>query len=251
MPKKQSFGANAGAADLTGSRRSGRAGTRLAILESSYSCTVAPARKGTWGGARNGADRESLGLSDKQVSELIEAASFALATGRIFQRHWIIHYGKAGIAERDGARFVGHMLDLLRRQVKRADGELTALWVREWASNLGGHVHILLHLPAGFSMRNRSTRLVKAAGGRCLPTVTQMKRIGGQLARGPGGTAHQRVNAANVVRYLLKAASEETGARLDLKYSGRTGRILGLRYGSTVNIKPAARKRNSSASAGS
>lgn len=229
--------------DPAGSRRSGRSGTRLAILESSFSCIVAPAANGTWGGVRNRANRESFGLADKQVGELIEAASFALATGRTFQRHWIVHYGKAGIAERDGARFVGHVLDLLRRQAKRAGGELTALWVREWASSLGGHVHILLHLPADFSLRNRTARLVKAAGGRCVPGVTRIKHIGGRLARGPGGSDHQRVNAENVIDYVMKAASEETGARLDLKYSGRVGRIIGLRYGSTHNIKPAARKR--------
>lgn len=226
-----------------GSRRSGRSGTRLAILDSTYSCTVASASKGAWGGARNRGDRESFGLNDKQVAELIEAARFALATGRTFQRHWIVHYGKAGIAERDGARFVGKMLDLLRRQAKRAGGELTALWVREWASDLGGHVHILLHLPPGMTLRNRTARLVRAAGGRCIPTVTRVKAIGGRLARGPSTAAHQRVNAENVVRYVLKAASTETGARLDLKYSGRTGRIIGLRYGSTQNIKSAARKR--------
>jgi hypothetical protein len=243
MAKKRPSGASASETDLAGSRRSGRSGTPLAILESSFSCTVAPATKLTWGGARNRADRESFGLSDKQVAELIEAAGFALATGRTFQRHWIVHYGKAGIAERDGARFVGHMLDLLRRQAKRAGGEMTALWVREWASSLGGHVHVLLHLPDGFSMRNRTTRLVKAAGGRCVPGVTRIKHIGGRLARSPSGAVHQRANAALVVRYILKAASEETGARLDLKYSGRRGRIIGLRYGSTHSIKPAARRR--------
>lgn len=247
MLEKRSFGGIPTVRNLPGTCGSVGPGTELANLDSTYSCSVASARKGSWGGARNRADRVSFGLEDYQVDELIEAAKFAVAAGRTFQRHWIIHYGKAGIAERDGARFIGVMLDLLRRQAKRAGGELTALWVREWASDLGGHVHVLLHLPLGMSLRNRTARLVRAAGGRCIPTVTRVKYIGGGLARGTSGGLHQRANADSVMRYLLKAASTETGARLGLKYSGRTGRVVGKRCGVTQNIGPAARARHGKA----
>ena len=141
------------------------------------------AKREAWGGARNRADRTSDRLSDKHVAKLIEAAEFAFATGRVFQRHWIVHYGKAGIAPADGARFVGKLLDLAGKQARRAGEELTALWVRECASDKGEHVHILLHLPVGLWLRNRTQRWIEAAGGTYRPGVSRTCIIGGRLPK--------------------------------------------------------------------
>jgi hypothetical protein len=223
-----------------------RSGTALANYSDTPSCDLAqPTRRqpGTWGGARNRADRTSDGLSDKQVAGLIDAAELAFSSDRIFQRHWTVHYGLAGIAPRGGARFVSRLLDLASKQARREGGHMTALWVRECASGKGEHVHILLHLPAGMSLRNRTRRWINAAGGTWRRGVSKVTIVGGLLSKvEKSSEARQRENAENVVRYLLKAASEETGARLDLTRWGRGGRIVGKRCGWTQNAGHGARR---------
>lgn len=119
-------------------------GTALAIYRDTLSCerpVVSASLKGAWGGARNRPDRSSELLADAKVTELLDAAAFALATGRVFQRHWVVHYGKAGVQPRDGMRFVSKLLNLVSKQARREGGEMTALWVRERASDYGEHVH--------------------------------------------------------------------------------------------------------------
>lgn len=223
-----------------------RSGTALANYSDTPSCDLAqPSRyqPGTWGGARNRAARTSDGLSDKQVAGLMDAAGCAFATGRVFQRHWTVHYGLAGVPPGDGARFVSRLLDLVSKQARREGGHMTALWVRECASGKGEHVHVLLHLPAGMSLRNRTRRWINAAGGTWKLGVSKVTIVGGLLAKvEKSSDARQRENAENVVRYLLKAASEETGARLDLTRWGRGGRIVGKRCGWTQNAGHGARR---------
>lgn len=231
------------------SRLSTETGTALATIAYTPCCVVAlpfcPA-KATWGGARNRADRSSDALADHKVDDLLNAARFALATGRTFQRHWIVHYGRAGIAEHEAAGFLRKLFDQVGRQARRAGGELTALWVRELASDYGEHVHILLHLPTGLSLRNQTRRWIETAGGTYQPGVSMTKSIGGRLDKQPekNGTnrgEHHRANAANVVRYLLKSASAEKGGQLGLTRHGRGGHIIGKRCGWTQNIGQAAR----------
>ncbi|ANU08452.1 hypothetical protein A6F65_02166 [Paraurantiacibacter namhicola] len=175
---------------------------------------------------------------------MLDAAAFALATGRTFQRHWIIHYGKAGIAAHDGARFVSQVLALASKQARREGGALTALWVRERASEKGEHVHILLHLPAAMRLHGRTRRWIDTAGGTWRAGVSRVRIVGGRLPSGDAaaGEAHA-MNAANVLRYFLKAGSQETGKRLGLTRAGCSGRIIGKRCGWTQNIGAAARGR--------
>lgn len=201
------------------------------------------APRGTWGGARNRADIATDCLSDERVAALIDAAAYALAMGWLFQRHWIVHYGKAGVAPDKGRRFVGRLLELVRKQARREGGDLVALWVRERASDIGEHAHILLFVPPGMSLRNRTRRWIAAAGGKCVRGVSKVKVIGGRLPRtnSRAPASHYRENAANVVGYLLKSAEAATGERLALKYSGRGGRIIGKRCGWTENIGAKAR----------
>lgn len=223
-----------------------QSGTALANYSDTPSCDLAqPLRcqPRTWGGARNRADRTSDGLSDSRVAGLIDAAAFAFATDRTFQRHWTVHYGMAGIQPSDGARFVSRLLDLVSKQARREGGCMTALWVRECASGKGEHVHILLHLPAGMSLRNQTRRWINAAGGTWKRDVSKVTIVGGVLSKvEKSSEERQRENAENVVRYLLKAASKETGARLDLTRLGCGGRIVGKRCGWTENIGLGARR---------
>lgn len=252
MPNKLPFGECASRVTLVQSLAFPETGTDLANYSYTSSCSLVrrdTAVSGAWGGARNRGDRETIALADDKIDALLSAAIFAFAMGRTFQRHWIVHYGKAGIAEHDAGRFIGRLLHQLGKQARRAGGELVALWVRETASDLGGHVHILLHLPVGMVLRNRTRRWIVAAGGRYETGVSRTKRIGGRLVNVKvAGTddgidgAHHRANAENVVRYLLKSATLEKGESLGLKYSGRGGRIVGKRCGWTQNIGQAVRE---------
>lgn len=216
-------------------------GTALANYSSTLSCDLAlpeDGQRGRWGGARNRADRVSYGLTDKQVADILSAAKYAMNTGLVFQRHWTVHYGLAGIEPRDGARFVSHLLDMVAKQARREGGRMTALWVRECASEKGEHVHILLHLPAALRLHGRTRRWIEAAGGRWQRGVSKMRTVGGALSKVEGDRDARRIaNAANVVRYLLKAASVETGELLDLTCAGQGGRIVGKRWGRTQNLK--------------
>ena len=230
-------------AEISGSAKTG---TACAIYTNVPSCEHSQPRdeaKGSWGGLRNSALRTSEVLNDRQVEALLEAARYAIAAGRVFQRHWTIHYGKAGIAPQDGARFVSKLLDQVSKQAKREGGEMTALWVRERASGKGEHLHVLLHLPAAMRLQGRTRRWIVAAGGNWQPGISKVRIIGGRLSKGSGSCeAVVRENAANVVRYLLKAADSETGERLSLPKSGKGGTIIGKRCGWTQNIGRRARK---------
>ena len=220
-------------------------GTALANYSPTPSCDLAvpeDGQPGTWGGARNRADRVSYGLTDRQVADLLSAAEYGLKTGRVFQRHWTVHYGLAGIKPSDGARFVSRLLDMAAKQARREGGRLTALWVRECASGKGEHVHILLHLPAGMRLHGRTRRWIEAAGGRWQRGVSKVRTVGARSTKvEENSKAHRIANAANVVRYLLKAASVKTGERLALTRAGRGGRIVGKRCGWTQNVGSRAR----------
>jgi hypothetical protein len=215
-------------------------GTGVANYSPTVSCDLAQpnkAAKGTWGGARNRADRVSYHLSDAQVEKLMEAARYAFESERIFQRHWTVHYGLAGIESADGARFVGKLIDLVKKQARREGGDAYVIWVRERASGKGEHVHILMHLPAGMSLRNRTRRWIVAAGGTYRARVSKVTRIGGLSSKAEESSKDRAcANAANVVRYFLKAGKAETCERLGLNRSGEGGVIFGKRCGWSQNL---------------
>ena len=241
-------------------RATGNSGTRLAILDLAPSCTLdtaSRALKGTWGGPRNSADRVNLHLSRRQVIDLLAATLFARSIGKPFNRHWTVHYELAGIAEHDAARFIGKLIDLARKQARRDGGELAAAWAREGGDGKGGHVHMMLHLPPGMTLRNRTRRWIKAAGGTARRRASKVRIIAGMKAKeniGGGGDEgatlanvsigeHYRVNANAVLSYLLKGADAATAGELGLTRYGEAGPIIGKRAGWTQNIGEAARER--------
>lgn len=210
-------------------------GTALAIIDTIPSCSHS-ATKGTWGGARNTGKKPSWNLSLKNCLDLIEAGDFAEAIGLRFNRHWSVHYAKAGIAETDASRFIGRLLKLAGDYARRHGGRLAAIWVREGGEGKGGHVHILMHLPLGLSLRGRSRLWVRLAGGRCAAKVSRVRPIAGRVSAAESGGAHYRHNVGNVRRYLLKNVDLDAGARLGLQRCGDSGFVIGKRCGWTQNI---------------
>lgn len=246
MVKRSPPRAPDGVLKTAGKRAAVRSGTAFANYRNTPSAGLFPICEPSgngWGGARNRAGRVNWHLSDTQVSSMVAAAAHAEAIGLAFNRHWIIHYQRAGIAEHDGARFISHLLRLVAAQARRDGGTLAAIWARESGDGKGGHVHILMHLPAGLSLRNRTRRWIVAAGGTYQRRVSRVVSIGGRLSHAAERGPHYQHNAARVRAYLLKGASNATGLALGLDRYGERGPIIGKRAGWTQNIGAAARHR--------
>lgn len=218
-----------------------QAGTRLANIATIQGCGLFPAGR-AWGGARNRADRASSFLALAQCEALIAAADHAERIGLPFNRHWTVHYQTAGIAEADAARFIGRLNKLVGEYSRRHGGRFAAIWVREGGEGKGGHVHILMHLPARLSLKGRTRRWVKRAGGTCRSGASYVRAVAGRLLAAESGSEHYAVNVAAVRAYLLKGAGEEAGRALGLARMGEGGPIIGKRCGWTQNIGRAARR---------
>ena len=196
----------------------------------------ARAQERSWGGARNRADRVSEHLTRRQVEGMLQAAARLEKQSKKFNRHWTVHYERAGIADRDGAAFVRGILKRAGEMVRRAGGSMAAIWVRENGNGKGAHVHILLHVPNGFTLRNRTRRWIEAAGGTYRRNVSRVTIIGGTLASARADSQRHRANVQAILGYLCKAANPATGKALGLPRYGEGGRVIGKRCGWTQNI---------------
>jgi len=125
-------------------------GTPLATYRNTLSCGLVPASRGTWGGARNRADRLSDRLTLEQCEKLIAAAMFAEWIGLPFNRHWTIHSERAGIEPYDGQRFIGRLLRLAGNAAKRRGRPFAAVYSRENGDGKGEHS---VHAKAGKRQR--------------------------------------------------------------------------------------------------
>lgn len=164
------------------------------------------------------------------------AAANAQRMSLPFNRHWTVHYQRAGIAEIDAARFIGRLLKLAGDYARRHNGKVAAMWVRENGDGKGGHVHMLLHLPARLSLRGRTGHWVRLAGGNVRQRVSRIRSIGHALVSAEKGGKHYQQNTGKVLTYILKGADAEAGAVLGLDRYGEGGRIVGKRCGRTQNL---------------
>jgi hypothetical protein len=219
-----------------------KTGTVHATIANTPSCRLvppAPALGRNWGGARNRADRVSQYLSRSQIEGMMAAMEAALTVNMPFNRHWIIHYERVGIAPENGAAFVGHVLRLVGAYARRHGGKSAAVWAREDGDGKGAHVHILLHLSEGLTLRHRVRGWIKAAGGRYKRNASKVKLIGGRLrcAYQTGeGALHYHANLKAVQGYLTKAATVADAKALGLSRYGEGGRVVGKRCGWTQNL---------------
>lgn len=223
-------------------RRVAETGTALANIDKIQGGGSIPVRS-SWGGARNRRDRTSLHLSRKQCEGLIAAADFAERTGLAFNRHWTVHYEGAGVADCDAPQFIGRLLKLAKGYATRKLGAFTAVWVRENGEGKGGHVHILMHLPPGRTLRGRTGKWIRLAGGTSRAKVSKVVSIGGALLSADMRSEHYRHNVATVLAYVLKGADRDTGEALSLPRSGEGGLIIGKRCGWSQNAGESARRR--------
>lgn len=219
----------------------GQAGTGLAIINKIQGCGLIPAGR-EWGGARNRANRVSSFLTLAQCEALIAAADHAERIGLPFNRHWTVHYATAGIAEADAARFIGRLNKITGEYSRRHGGRYASIWVREGGDGKGGHVHILMHVPAYLSLKGRTRRWVRLAGGECRSGVSYIRAVAGRVAAADSGGEHYAANAAKVRAYLLKGAHPAARQALGLDRKAEGGPIIGKRCGWTENIGQTARR---------
>lgn len=221
---------------------SAQAGTAFAIITGNLSCSLGPVRSG-WGGKRNRADRVSETLTRAQCAKLIAATRFAESIGLPFNRHWIVHSERAGIQPHDGQGFVRSILKSAGTAARRHGGEMAAIWVRENGDGKGEHAHILMHLPRGLTLANRTRRWIVAAGGTYRRNVSRVRSIGGTLSSAELADDRYLLNADNVLAYILKHGDQSAIEALVLPLWGHRGWIMGKRCGTTQNIAGGAQTR--------
>jgi len=210
-------------------------GMTVAYIDNIQGCG-STAVSSNWGGARNFSNRTSYQLSLAQCRRLVAAGDRADAMGLRFNRHWIVHYENAGISEENATKFIGRILKLARDYAGRHGGQFACIWVREAGVSYGGHVHILMHSPAGLSLKGRTRKWIELAGGRCVRKVSRIRTIAGSLQAADRGGPHYDCNVQFVRNYLLKGGEDEAGQALGLLSFGRSGMVVGKRCGHSQNI---------------
>ena len=117
-------------------------------------------------GNRTTAARDYLTL--RQARDLMAAAQYALAIGKPLTRHLTVRLERQGVSDADAVKVIGRLITLLRDHVRKTTGgEIAYIWSREHGVIIGGHVHILLHLPASCIWQGqRVQRWIERISGR-------------------------------------------------------------------------------------
>ena len=191
------------------------------------------------GGAGNRATATSDYLTLRQAQGLIAAAQYALHSGKPLTRHLTVRLEQQGITDADAVKAIGRLITLLRDHVRKTtDGDIAYIWSREHGSIIGGHVHILLHLPAGYIWRGqRVLRWMQLITDRPYKAGTiKTTRIGRTVKSHESNLGLYLANLAEVVGYLIKGTAPDAGAVLKLERIKAQGRVTGKRCGRSINI---------------
>ena len=168
------------------------------------------------------------------------AAQYALAIGKPLTRHLTVRLERQGVSEAEAVKAIGRLITLLRDHVRKTvGGDIVYIWSREHGAIIGGHVHILLHLPAGYIWQGkRVQRWIERISGRHYQTGTiKTTRIGGTAKAHESNPGLYLANLATVVGYVIKGTCPNAGAALELERIKAQGRVMGKRCGLSKNIK--------------
>lgn len=191
------------------------------------------------GGAGNQATATSDYLSLGEVQKLIAAASCALDIGKPLTRHLTVRLEQQGIPDKDAVKAIGRLTTLLRDHVRKTtDGEIAYIWTREYGATIGSHVHILLHLPAGYNWQGQRTRrwIERIARNAYKNGTIKTTRIGGTAKAYESNPGHYWQNLGAVVSYLIKGSSIETVTALKSERVRAQGHIIGKRCGASQSV---------------
>jgi hypothetical protein len=193
------------------------------------------------GGAGNRTTATSDYLTLRQAQDLMAAAQYALANGKPLTRHLTVRLEWQGVSDADAVKAIGRLLTLLRDHVRKtAGGEIAYIWSREHGAVIGSHVHILLHLPAGYIWQGQRLQrwIERISGGKYRAGTIKTTRVGGTAKAHEQNPALYLVNLATVVGYVIKGICPKAGAALELERIKAQGPIMGKRCGSSRNISP-------------
>lgn len=221
-------------------------GTPLAIKYITSGVPALFAPRPSRGGARNRANRESVGLTAAQMRGLIAAAAHAKAVGLPFTRFVSVHWEAAGVPLPDMPRATGRFLDLLTKALARHGSRTAWLFIHENGPGKGAHVHILAHIPPNLvAVVTRLQRgwLKSITGQAYKARVIHSRPVGGRLGLETANPDAHAANLATAMAYVLKGADGDAAATFDLPRLAPGGRILGKRCGTSQNIGPAARRK--------
>ena len=192
------------------------------------------------GGAGNRTTVTSDYLTLRQARDLIAATQYALAIGKPLTRHLTVRLERQGVSDADAVKAIGRLITLLRDHVRKTTGgEIAYIWSRERGVIIGGHVHILLHLPAGYIWQGkRVQRWIERISGRQYKKGSiKTTRVGGTAKAHEQNPGLYLANLATVVGYVIKGTCPRAGATLELGRIKPQGRIIGKRCGLSQNIK--------------
>ena len=223
-----------------GPSQSGTAVANKNIFESARPFLASQSTSGH-GGARNRADRTSNGLIEQQVGAIFAAVARASAIGLPLNRHWTVHWTRAGVTDNLAAASTGALLTLVRDWLRKQDHRFACVWVRENDGGdgfKGSHVHILLHVPAELKWCGwRNRRWLERVTRRDYVARTGRTHVIGRsksAARASPGAFD--ANLAVVTAYVTKEAPAGVLRALGFERHGEGGTVIGKRWGRSASL---------------
>jgi hypothetical protein len=192
------------------------------------------------GGAGNRTTAKSDYLTLRQAQDLMAAAQYALANGKPLTRHLTVRLERQSVSDAYAVKAIGSLLTLLRDHVRKTtNGEIAYIWSREHGAVIGGHVHILLHLPAGYIWQGQRVQrwIERISGNPYRKGTIKTNRVGGTATAHENNPSLYMANLATVVGYLVKGAAQDASAVLQLQRVRAQGRVIGKRCGRSLNIR--------------
>ena len=142
---------------------------------------------------------------------------------------------------------IGRFLKLYKDAARSRGWSTAHIWVREYGTRTGEHVHILLHVPgcSGDWLKRRMPRWLRRSGLTRRKGVSKVAPIAGR----PTGSAIwsstpelYQTNLRQVARYILKHCSSKAAEVFGIARRGPV-EIKGKRVGVSMNLSEAARSR--------
>jgi hypothetical protein len=173
-------------------------------------------------------------LSTKQVENAIEAAEFAQSIGMPLNRFLTLGWEYAEVA--DPSEGTARFLKLAADAARKRGFQLCWVWAHEHGSTIGGHTHILIHIPPLHQewFKRRCWGWVKQCG--------MLRRRGARHSCSIGRIPEAyHKDLGNLLEYILKDACAAARRKFGFERIGNRGFVRRKRSGVSQNIGRQAR----------
>ena len=197
--------------------------------------------KAKHGGARNRADRTSNELTEKQIHAIFAAVAKASTIGLPLNRHWTVHWSKAGLTDDQACAATSTLLTLVRDWLRKQGHRFACVWVREndhGDRSKGSHVHIMLHVPAELKWCGwRNRRWLERVTSRPYVSGTSRTRIIGHRKNAAKASPDSfAANLGVVAGYVAKNAPTGVLLALGVIRRSESGMVIGKRWGRSATL---------------